>query len=119
MKKYGFPLYAAGYIIVIIAVIGFIFNPIVSLHIYIPYIFSIGATFSIIGRLLTLPQSDNFRVRRLNNMLAVSAVLVLISAYLIFFKNTDVSGYIGWDQIIYLFLWHFSNYLIRENFEHS
>ncbi len=90
MKKYGFPLYAAGYIIVIIAVIGFIFNPIVSLHIYIPYIFSIGATFSIIGRLLTLPQSDNFRVRRLNNMLAVSAVLVLISAYLIF-KNENIA----------------------------
>ena len=90
MKKYGLPLYAAGYIIVIIAVIGFIFNPIVSLHIYIPYIFSIGATFSIIGRLLTLPQSDNFRVRRLNNMLAVSAVLVLISAYLIF-KNENIA----------------------------
>ena len=45
--------------------------------------------------------------------------LKYISAYLIFFKNTDVSGYIGWDQIIYLFLWHFSNYLIRENFGHS
>lgn len=84
MKKYGFPLYAAGYIIVIIAVIGFIFNPIASLYVYIPYIFSAGAAFSIIGRLLTLPQSDDFRVRRLNNMLAVSAVLVLISAYLMF-----------------------------------
>ena len=84
MKKYGFPLYAIGYIVVIIAVIGFIFNPVVSLVSYIPYIFSVGAAFSIIGRLLILPQSDDFRVRRLNNMLAVSAVLVLVSAYLMF-----------------------------------
>ena len=84
MKKYGFPLYAIGYIIIIIAVIGFIFNPISSLSTYIPYVFSAGATFSIIGRILTLPQSDDFRVRRLNNMLAVSAILIIVSAYLMF-----------------------------------
>ena len=84
MKKYGFPLYAIGYIIIIVAVVGFIFNPIGSLFAYIPYLFSIGATLSIIGRILTLPQSDDFRVRRLNNMLAVSAILVIGSAYLMF-----------------------------------
>ena len=84
MKKYGFPLYAIGYVVIIIAVIGFVFNPIASLFAYIPYIFSVGASLSIIGRLLTLPQSDDFRVRRLNNMLAVSAILVLVSAYLMF-----------------------------------
>ena len=90
MKKFGFPLYAIGYIVIIVAVIGFVFNPIASLFIYIPYIFSVGALFSIIGRLLTLPQSDDFRVRRLNNMLAVSAVLVLVSAYLMF-KEENLS----------------------------
>lgn len=84
MKKYGFPLYAIGYIIIIVAVVGFIFNPIGSLFTYIPYLFSIGATLSIIGRILTLPQSDDFRVRRLNNMLAVSAILIIGSAYLMF-----------------------------------
>ena len=84
MKKYGFSLYAIGYVVIIIAVIGFVFNPIASLFAYIPYIFSVGASLSIIGRLLTLPQSDDFRVRRLNNMLAVSAILVLVSAYLMF-----------------------------------
>ena len=84
MKKYGFPLYAIGYIIIIIAVIGFIFNPISSLSTYIPYVLSIGAVFSIIGRILTLPQSEDFRVRRLNNMLAVSAILIIVSAYLMF-----------------------------------
>lgn len=84
MKKYGFPLYAIGYVVIIIAVIGFVFNPIASLFAYIPYIFSVGASLSIIGRFLTLPQSDDFRVRRLNNMLAVSAILVLVSAYLMF-----------------------------------
>ena len=84
MKKYGFPLYAIGYIIIIVAVIGFIFNPISSLFAYIPYLFSIGAVLSIFGRVLTLPQSDDFRVRRLNNMLAVSAVLIIGSAYLMF-----------------------------------
>lgn len=84
MKKYGFPLYAIGYIIIIVAVIGFIFNPINSLFAYIPYLFSVGAVLSIIGRVLTLPQSDDFRVRRLNNMLAISAVLIIGSAYLMF-----------------------------------
>ena len=84
MKKYGFPLYAIGYVVIIVAVIGFIFNPIGSLFAYIPYLFSIGAALSIIGRVLTLPQSDDFRVRRLNNMLAVSAVLIIGSAYLMF-----------------------------------
>ena len=84
MKKYGFPLYAIGYVIIIFAVIGFIFNPISSLLAYIPYIFSVGATLSIIGRILTLPQSDDFRVRRLNNMLALSAILVIGAAYLMF-----------------------------------
>lgn len=84
MKKYGFPLYATGYVVIIVAVIGFIFNPIGSLFAYIPYLFSIGAALSIIGRVLTLPQSDDFRVRRLNNMLAVSAVLIIGSAYLMF-----------------------------------
>ena len=84
MKKYGFPLYAIGYIVIIVAVIGFIFNPIGSLFAYIPYLFSVGATLSIIGRVLTLPQSDDFRVRRLNNMLAVSAILIIGSAYLMF-----------------------------------
>ena len=84
MKKYGFPLYAIGYVIIIVAVVGFIFNPIGSLFAYIPYLFSIGATLSIIGRILTLPQSDDFRIRRLNNMLAVSAILIIGSAYLMF-----------------------------------
>ena len=84
MKKYGFPLYAIGYVVIIVAVIGFIFNPIGSLFAYIPYLFSVGAALSIIGRVLTLPQSDDFSVRRLNNMLAVSAVLIIGSAYLMF-----------------------------------
>ena len=84
MKKYGFPLYATGYVIIIFAVIGFIFNPINSLSTYIPYFFSAGATLSILGRILTLPQSDDFRVRRLNNMLALSAILVIGAAYLMF-----------------------------------
>lgn len=84
MKKYGFPLYAIGYVVIIVAVIGFIFNPISSLFAYIPYLFSIGAALSIFGRVLTLPQSNDFHVRRLNNMLAVSAVLIIGSAYLMF-----------------------------------
>ena len=84
MKKYGSPLYAIGYIVIIIAIIGFVFNPIASLFAYIPYVFSVGAGLSIVGRLLTLPQSDDFRVRRLNNMLAVSAILIVVSAYLMF-----------------------------------
>ncbi len=84
MKKYGFTIYAIGYIVIIIAVIGFIFNPIGSLFAYIPYIFAAGAALSIIGRVLTLPQSNDFRVRRLNNMLAVSAMLIMGSAYLMF-----------------------------------
>ena len=84
MKKYGFPLYAIGYVVIIVAVIGINFNPIGSMIAYIPYLFSVGAALSIFGRVLTLPQSDDFRVRRLNNMLSVSAVLIIGSAYLMF-----------------------------------
>lgn len=84
MRKYGFHFYVLGYILIIIAVVGFIFNPIDCCSLYIPYVFSIGAVLSIVGRVFTLVQSDDFRVRRFNNMLAVSAVLVVISAYLMF-----------------------------------
>lgn len=90
MKKYGFSLYVIGYITIIVAVIGFVFNPISLMFVYVPYIFAVGAFLSILGRILTLPQSDDFRVRRLNNMLAVSAILVIVSAYLIF-KNENMA----------------------------
>lgn len=84
MRKYGLPIYVIGYTIITVATIGYVFNPIKSLYNYIPYLFAVGAALSIFGRFFTLPQSDDFRVRRLNNILAVSGILVIISAYLMF-----------------------------------
>jgi hypothetical protein len=64
-----------------------------ALHIaekaFAPYIFSVGAVGLIVLKVNSLknaPISD-FRVRRLNNIQAIAAVLLILSAYLMFVKN--------------------------------
>lgn len=79
-NKSGIILYGIGYSAIIIATLLHIFE--VWQH--TPYIFAVAAVVTIVGRYLTLPRSDNFRVRRLNNMLAISAILLAATAYLMF-----------------------------------
>lgn len=51
---------------------------------FAPYVFSIGVALVIIFRFLTTVPSSDVRTKRLNRMLAISAVLLLISAYFMF-----------------------------------
>ena len=51
---------------------------------FAPYIFSLGAALVIIFRFLTVSPSSDLRIKRLNKMLAISAVLLVVSAYFMF-----------------------------------
>lgn len=79
MKKFPFIIFATGYILLIIgAVLGILAQYLA------PYIFSVGVVGVLIGKFQTLPKPVNFRIRRLNNMLAVGGLLLMASAYLMF-----------------------------------
>lgn len=79
-SKLGFPLYAAGYITLIVSTLVYIFTD------WIPasLIFAVGAVCAIIGRYLILPEPSDFRIKRLNNMLGISAILIISTAYLMY-----------------------------------
>lgn len=83
MKRTGFYLYSTGYIVIIAATLVYIFS---DWH-WAAIIFGVGAVAATVGRYLTLPAATNFRIKRLNNMLAISAVLMLATAYLMFIEE--------------------------------
>ncbi len=66
-----------------------------ALHIaektFAPYVFSVAAAGLIVLKILSLKNTNtskaDFRVRRLNNIQAIAAVLLIFSAYLMFVKN--------------------------------
>lgn len=82
-NKTGTVLFVTGYITVITTTLLFIIKE----WSILPYIFSAGAILTITGRYMTLPLPENFRIRRLNNLLAIGAVLLLTTAYFLFKGN--------------------------------
>lgn len=82
-KNIGFPMFSIGYITLIISVMLYIFSD----FNFSVYTFAVGVVLTIIGRFLTLPSPDNFRIKRLNNMLALGALLLVGTAYLMFIDN--------------------------------
>ena len=93
--KIGFIIYAVGAVIVVIATAAFIVGggnrfyfeltePELYCKILSPWVFSFGVVLDIVGRVMTLPPLKNFRVRRLNNIMALSAILLIASAYFMF-----------------------------------
>ncbi len=76
---YQFIIFAAGYIVVILSALAVMLG-----HTAAQYAFFGGVLLLIVGRYLTLPRSDNFRVRRLNNILAVGAVFLIASCWLMY-----------------------------------
>lgn len=79
---YYFALYIVGYIIIIISAL------LVMLDFQrAQYAFLGGVLIMILGRYLTLPKVDDFRAKRLNNMLAVGALLLIASCYFMFSQN--------------------------------
>ena len=94
-EKIGFWIYATGAIIVLLATVAFINGGAYTfsfeatpMELYCkllaPWAFSVGVVLNIVGRVMTLPPLKNFRVRRLNNILALSAILLMASAYFMF-----------------------------------
>lgn len=76
-------LYVMGYIIIIVSALLLILRESGVLA----YVFLAGVLLAIAGTVMTLPVSDNFRVRRLNHLMGVSAVLLLVSVYFVFRDN--------------------------------
>ena len=67
-----------GYLLLIAgAVLQFINN------ITAPYIFTAGAIGYIVGKMFNLPQTDDFRIKRLNNLMALGALAMAGAVYLL------------------------------------
>ncbi len=56
---------------------------------FAPYMFSVGAAGLIILKIISLKNAPapDFRIRRLNNIQAIAAVLLVVAAYLMFIKS--------------------------------
>lgn len=84
-NKFGFPAYAIGSILIVAATLCFVIRPAsATVATLVPWVFAFGVLFNIVGRILTLPIPNNRRVRRLNGLMALSAILLILAAYLIF-----------------------------------
>lgn len=82
-SKIGFPLYAIGYVTLIASTLVYIFAEWTP----ISFVFAIGAVCAIVGRYLILPEPSDFRIKRLNNMLGISAILIIATAYLMYLEE--------------------------------
>lgn len=72
-------IFFVGYICVIVGAI----IQLLELQ-FAPYVFSLGAFLVIVFRFLTTNPSSDLRIKRLNRMSTISAILLLISVYLMF-----------------------------------
>ena len=96
-RNIGFWLYAAGAVIVLIATAAFVFFGAgflvgwrLKLMMAMRWVMAIGVALNIVGRVMTLPKNGNFRVKRLNNLMALSAVMLASAAFLMFAGNTYI-----------------------------
>lgn len=85
-NKVGFWLYAVGAVVVLLVMAWIIvFTDLWVGMIRVKQIaFTVGVALNIVGRVMTLPKIDNFRVKRFNAILAISALLLVASCYFIF-----------------------------------
>lgn len=74
--------YLLSGILLIVAAIAYILK-----NEYAIYVFAVGAIGIIYLRVTNLNHSDNFRIRRLNKILAFSTILLLATGYLMFIKH--------------------------------
>lgn len=98
-KNLGFWLYAAGAVTVLIATAAFVFFGTgflvgwrLKLMMAMRWVMAAGVVFNIVGRVMTLPKNGSFRVKRLNNLMALSAVMLATAAFLMFAGNTYIGG---------------------------
>lgn len=84
-EKSGSTLYMIGALLVFVATLVYVVaSDNITLQEYVPWVFSAGVIIDIVGRMMTLPPLKNFRVRRLNNIQAISSILLIASAYFMF-----------------------------------
>lgn len=84
-EKSGSTLYMIGSLLVFVATLVYVVaSDNITLQEYVPWVFSAGVIIDIVGRMMTLPPLKNFRVRRLNNIQAISSILLIASAYFMF-----------------------------------
>lgn len=84
-QKLGSILYVVGALLLLVATVLYVLMiDNMTLRRLLPWVFSVGVVIDIVGRVMTLPPLKNFRVRRLNNILALSSILLIASAYFMF-----------------------------------
>jgi len=98
-KNLGFWLYAAGAVTVVAATAAFVFigggfliGWRLKLMMSMRWVMVVGVVLNIVGRVMTLPKSDNFRIKRLNNLMALSSVMLATAAFLMFAGNSYIGG---------------------------
>lgn len=87
LLKWGTRLYTLGYIGIILSTIYYITQEDTSKFYISATIFGITTVITIIGRYITLPQPDDFKTKRLNRILAISAILLCVTCYFMFKHN--------------------------------
>lgn len=97
-KKTGFYVYAIGAVAVLLCMVYLvIFHKMApGLMEYCPWVFAVAVAMDVIGKIVTLPKTDDFRIRRLNNLLAISSVLLLAASYFLF------KGKVGYVVVLVL-----------------
>lgn len=87
-RKTGGIIYAVGAIVLVAGAFLFVLRA-DSCHNAVPWIFGMGVLLDVIGRVLTLPEPVNRRVRRLSGLIAISGILLIVAAYLVWRGNDD------------------------------
>lgn len=100
-RNLGFWLYAAGAVTVLIATVAFVFFGTgfligwrLRLMMAIRWVMIAGVALNVVGRVMTLPKDGNFRVKRLNNLLALSSVMLVAAAYFMFIGKAACIAFI-------------------------
>lgn len=98
-SKLGFWLYAFGAVTIVLCTAafviwgaGFLIGWKLKLMMAVRWVMAGGVVLNIVGRVMTLPKNGNFRVKRLNNLSALSAVMLATAAVMIFAGNSYIAG---------------------------
>lgn len=100
-KNLGFWLYAVGAVTIVLATAAFVFFGAgflvgwrLRLMLVMRWVMIVGVVMNIVGRVMTLAKDGDFRVKRLNNLLALSAVMLVAAAYFMFMHKAACIAFI-------------------------
>lgn len=75
-------VFALGAVLLVLGAVLHIFQNLLA-----PYIFSVGVLGFVVVRMFNPIKNTDFRVKRLQSMQAIGALLLIVSAYLMFTKS--------------------------------